>query len=104
LNETLLKIIEVDKAARKQAGDALEAEHAALESIGAERQKIIDLRLEEARRTAEDTKRSVLAKADKKAAQLTEKYAKAQAALDEDFARHREQWVSEIFARTLEQA
>lgn len=102
MNETLLKIIEVDKAARKQAGDALEAERAALASIGAERQKIIDLRLEEARRTAEETKQSILAKTEKKTAQLSEKYAKAQAALDEDFAEHRERWVGEIFARTLE--
>lgn len=102
MNEALLKIIEVDKAARKQAHDALEAERAALASIGAERQKIIDLRLEEARRTAEETKRSVLANAEKKAVQLKEKYAKAQAALDKDFAEHRERWVREIFTRTLE--
>lgn len=102
MNETLLKIIEVDKAARKQAGDALEAERAALSSIGEERQKIIDLRLQEARHAAEETTRSILAKAEKKAAQLNEKYAKAQAALDEDFAEHRERWVDDIFARTLE--
>ena len=102
MNETLLKIIEVDKAAREQASDALEAERAALASIGAERQKIIDLRLEEARRTAEETKNAILSKAGEKTAQLTEKYAKAQAALEADFAEHRERWVGEVFARTLE--
>lgn len=102
-DERLMRILEMDRDARLQAEEVLEAKQKALDDLAELKDAQIKKGMDKARQKAEKLKAQALAEAQEDEKRLRAKNAEAISRLHEFAASGKDKWIRDIYNRTINQ-
>ena len=101
MNDTIRRIIEMDKEARRLTDEARRRRAGSAEAVGQKKQEVSDNYLAMARQRVDAIRSSELRDAEQQWQAMEKQYAAAGERLEKCYEDHHEQWVSDIVDRVL---
>lgn len=101
MEDMIKRIIEMDRQARRMTEQAQSAKLNSAAAIEKKKQKLRDEYLAQARAQVEQNNEAEQDAANRDWDRIQQRYSRQAQKLDEQFAAHREEWVAQLFKRTL---
>ena len=101
MEDMIKRIIEMDRQARRMTEQAQSAKLNSAAAIEKKKQKLRDEYLAQARAQVEQNNEAEQDAATRDWDRIQQRYSQQAQKLDEQFAAHREEWVAQLFKRTL---